>query len=222
MSTVTAPAPQVSPLADMQTIADLVEHLGGIPLERIRLHPTIGTATDKDVICAKGCELIDGVLVEKPMGYFESRLAVILGYFIETFLEIHNLGFTLGEEATQRIIEGKVRKPDLSFYLWERFPSELLPAVQILEMAPDWAVEVISPGNTLAEMDRKRGEYFEGGTHLVWQVYPETCRVRVFTAVDIFTEFGEDDTLDGSDVLPGFTLSIRRWFERAGQRAAKE
>ena len=64
---------------------------------------------------------------------------------------------------------------------------------------------------------RKRREYFAGGTRLVWQVYPATRRVRVYTTVDAFVELTEDDTLEGDPVLPGFTLSVRRWFERAGQ-----
>ena len=68
-------------------------------------------------------------------------------------------------------------------------------------------------------MDRKRGEYFaRRGARLVWQVYPDTRRVRVYRAVDQFEEVGEDQTLTGGAVLPGFTLSVRRWFEHAGRR----
>ena len=67
-------------------------------------------------------------------------------------------------------------------------------------------------------MARKRREYFAGGARLVWQVYPDTRTVEVYTDPDTFTTLGEDDTLTGDPVLPGFTLSVRRWFERAGQR----
>src|SRR6266516_2170972 len=79
---------------------------------------------------------------------------------------------------------------------------------------------LLSPSNTEGEMKRKRREYFAGGALLVWQVYPTTRRVRVYTAPDTFTELGEDETLDGSPVLPGFSLPVRRWFERAGRRQA--
>jgi Uma2 family endonuclease len=219
MSIVEAPVPPASPLAELHTVADLVQQLGGIPLERIRLHPLPGTATEEDVIRADGCELVDGVLVEKAMGYYESRLALVLGYFIEAYLESHDLGFALEGEAMTRVAPRQVRRPDLSCFFWERFPNRLLPLGQILKMTPDFAVEVISPGNTVAELDRKRREYFQGGARLVWQVSPERRTVRVYTSVTDFTELGDNDTLDGGDVLPGFSLSIRRWFERAGQRA---
>src|SRR5215468_1891250 len=65
-------------------LAELVEQLGDIPLERIRMRPPPGTATEADVLAAleaprkRICELIDGVLVEKPMGYTESILASYL------------------------------------------------------------------------------------------------------------------------------------------------
>jgi Uma2 family endonuclease len=104
--------------------------------------------------------------------------------------------------------------------LWSHFPGRLLPPGAFLNRAPDLAVEIISPSNTAREMERKRREYFAGGARLVWQVYPATRRVRVYTDPDAVTELGEDETLDGSPVLPGFSLSVRRWFERAGQRQA--
>jgi Uma2 family endonuclease len=134
------------------------------------------------------------------------------------FIREHNLGILLGADAMVRMQLGRVRLPDVSFYSWEQFPNRLLPRGQILGRTPDLAVEVISPSNTTGEMEQKRREYFAGRARLVWQVYPETRRVRVYTAVETFEEFGEDQTLTGGAVLPGFTLSIRRWFEYAGRR----
>jgi Uma2 family endonuclease len=211
---------------DIETLADLLHRLGDIPLERIRFRPYPGTATEQDVLEAEArtgrlCELVDGVLVEKAVGYYECRLAVVLGYFLESYLvEKNDLGIVLGEAGMTRMEPGLVRMPDVAFYSWEHFPNRLLPAGAFLEIAPDLAVEILSPSNTEREMDRKRREYFDGGTRLVWQVYPPTRRVRVYTAVDAFVECDENQTLEGGTVLPGFTLSIRRWFERAGQREA--
>src|ERR1043166_1107295 len=101
------------------TVADLIEDLEGIPPSRILLHPTPGTATEKDVIEAEArtnrlCELWDGVLVEKPMGFYESRLAVILAHFLEDFLELNDLGFVIGEAGMLRVRPGQVRLPDVS------------------------------------------------------------------------------------------------------------
>ena len=76
-------------------------------------------------------------------------------------------------------------------------------------------VEVLSPGNTAAEMDRKLCEYFDAGVELVWYVDPRARVVRVYKSYDDCVTLTEDDELDGGHVLPGFRLSIREWFERA-------
>lgn len=214
-----------SPIAppEIETLADLLHRLGDIPLERIRFRPYPGTATEQDVIETEArtgrlCELVDGVLVEKAMGFYESRLGVILSHFIESYQDHNDLGIVLAADGMTRIEPGLVRMPDVAFYAWEHFPKRLLPPGAFLHLAPDLAVEILSPSNTAREMDRKRSEYFAGGSRLVWQVYPPAQHVRVYTSVDNFVELTEEDTLDGGSVLPGFTLSIRRCFERAGQR----
>ena len=222
MSTMTLAAPD-APATPLRTVGDVLEMLNDIPPSRILLDPVPGTATEEDVIrtAARGrrlCELVAGVLVEKAMGYYESTLAMILGHFLYAHLDENDLGFVAGEAGMMRPAPGLVRMPDVAFYAWTQFHDRLLPREQILGRTPELAVEILSPSNTEAEMDRKRGEYFAGGARLVWQVYPETRRVRVYTAVDAFEEIGDDQTLTGGSVLPGFTLSVRRWFERAGRR----
>src|SRR5271155_3085907 len=82
--------------ADIKTLADLQRRLGGIPLERIWFHPAPGTATEKDVIAAEArenrlCELVDGTLVEKAMGFEESRLAGRLLYLVSSYLDKNDL-----------------------------------------------------------------------------------------------------------------------------------
>jgi Uma2 family endonuclease len=79
-------------------------------------------------------------------------------------------------------------------------------------VVPDLAVEVVNEGNTAGEMARKRHEYFATGVQLVWLVDPRTRTVEVYTAPDQLTLLHEEQTLDGSTVLPGFTLSLRELF----------
>ena len=90
------PTPAPAP-ASIQTLADLMERLGGVPLERIRFHPAPGTALEQDVLEAEKqgllCELVDGVLVEKAMGYTESILAAFLIEMLNAFVRPRNLGF---------------------------------------------------------------------------------------------------------------------------------
>jgi hypothetical protein len=61
----------------------------------------------------------------------------------------------------------------------------------------------------------EREEYFRAGVRLVWEAYPQTRVVKVFTALDRSTTVSDDDTLDGGEVLPGFKLSVRNGFARA-------
>jgi Uma2 family endonuclease len=209
--------------APPETVADLLKRLGDIPPSRIRLQPPPGTATEKDVIAAEAktgrlCELVDGVLVEKAMGYYEDLLGSVLIELMGAFARRHKLGFVLGAAGMMRPRLGLVRMPNVAFYSWSQFPNRRLPRGQILGRIPDLAVEVLSPKNTRKEMERKRREYFGGGARLVWQVYPKKQRVRVYAAVGEFEEFAEDQALTGGAVLPGFTLSVRQWFELAGQR----
>ena len=202
------------------SVADLQERLGGIPIERIRLFPPPGCATEKDVIEIgthedRLYELEDGILVEKPMGWYESMLAMIIGTEINIFLRVHNLGKVLGADGTLKILPGMVKIPDVSFISWNRWPKEKLPRRPIPAIVPDLAVEVLSETKTKSEMEVKLKKYFRAGVRLVWYVDPETGTARVFTSPTDVAEIDENGMLDGGDVLPGFRFSLRQLFEEA-------
>jgi Uma2 family endonuclease len=205
--------------------SELWDSLGRIPPERIRMRPAPGTATEEDVIAAESrynrlCELIDGTLVEKTVGWHESRVGSLLSRFLDTFAEEHDLGFTFGADGMIRVEPGQVRMPDVSFVLWSHFPDRVLPVgEQILDLVPDLAIEVLSPSNTKAEMERKRREYFLGGCKLVWEIDPIKKTARVYTAPDESKLIRESGKLTGGEVLPGFELSLAELFARAEGRA---
>ncbi|MHB1561857.1 MAG: Uma2 family endonuclease [Isosphaeraceae bacterium] len=206
------------------TMADLLEALGNIPPERIRMRPPPGTATEDDVIAIHArekrlCELVDGVLVEKPMGYEESRLAVELIITIGVFLREYDLGAVAGPDGMIRLAPGLVRIPDVSFVLWGHLPERIGP---IPSMAPDLAIEVLSESNTRAEMQRKLEEYFSAGTQLFWYFDPRVRTVTVYTAPDQFVVLDQSGTLDGGDVLPGLVIPLRELFERVSLRRGPE
>jgi Uma2 family endonuclease len=142
-----------------------------------------------------------------------------LTFYLSDYLKTHDIGFLLGADGMVRVQPRQVRMPDISFYLWERFPGRILPAGAFLDLVPDLAVEMLSPSNTPREMARKLREYFAGGARLVWYVYPESRTVKCFWSVDQWKVVAEDGTLDGGDVLPGFSLALRDWFSRAAQQA---
>jgi Uma2 family endonuclease len=215
MSTVLAPTDTV------KTMADLLQKLGDIAPERILVQPPPGTATEHNVLVAleaphkRICELIDGVLVEKAMGYRESMLAIYLARVLDIFIELHDLGVLTGEAGLIRLWPGRVRIPDLAFVGWHQFPDRKIPEDQIPSLVPDLAIEILSPSNTPGEMLLKREDYFKIGTQLVWEINPRSRTVAVFTTAKTPDAIlHEMDSLDGSSVLPGFTLALRDLFAR--------
>ena len=131
------------------TLADLQRHLGDVPLERIRLYPPPGMASEKDALEIRAregrlCELVDGILVEKDMASFESLLAGLLIQWLNNFLDEHPLGVVLGEAGALRILPRRMRIPDVSFISWDRFPDRRLPADLVYRGAPDLAVEILA------------------------------------------------------------------------------
>lgn len=199
---------------------DLQAHLGGIPAHRIRLVPTPGEATEEDVLRVHAregrvCELIDGVLVEKGMATGESRLAAMLIFFIETYLQSNPIGGVLAPDGYLLLFPGQVRAADVSFISWKNMPGGRFPKDAIAPLTPELAVEILSKSNTAAEMKRKLKEYFLAGTQIVWYVDPEKQTVRVYSGPRRSVLLEEGHVLTGGKVLPGFTLSIRHWFETA-------
>jgi Uma2 family endonuclease len=212
------------PLKNVKNLKDLLSRLGEIPPERIRLYPSPGTATEKDLLHVLDhenvpCELIDGVLVEKPMGAKESFLAIELGFWIRLYLQSHPLGVVFGADATLRIMPHLIRLPDLSFVSASNLPGGLIPDEPVPDLVPDLAVEVLSIGNTRAEMLRKRREFFFAGTSLIWIVDPNKRTVDVYDAPDRFITYSEGDHLIGGDLLPGFAIEMRELFARVPKPA---
>jgi Uma2 family endonuclease len=162
-------------------------------------------------------ELVDGVLVEKTVGFYESYLAALLAGHLCTFVMERRLGIVAGADGPMRLAAGLVRMPDASYVSWDRLPDRQLPQAPIPDLVPDLAVEVLSEGNTQKEMDRKLRDYFTAGARLVWYVHPEDHTVEVFTGPDTSTVLREGQTLDGGAVLPGFTLSLQQLFAQPGK-----
>jgi Uma2 family endonuclease len=202
---------------EIQTLADLQERLGGVALDRIRFHPSPGTATVQDVLDTdrredKLCELVEGVLVEKAAGFTEAALAAFLLVPLSTFVRSCNLGIVTGGAGTVQIMPGLVRIPDVAFTNWDRLPNRRYPTAPIPQLAPNLAVEVLSRSNTPGEMAVKRQDYFAAGVEVVWEIDPDARTVAVYTAPTQSTVLGPADTLDGGIVLPGFTLPLQQLF----------
>jgi Uma2 family endonuclease len=165
--------------------------------------------------------LIDGTLVEKGMGHKEAAVGWELGALLWAFLQEHDLGYCTGADDLVRVMPKLVRGPDVAFVSWVTRPERVVPQEQISSKVPDLAVEVLSPSNTRKEMQIKLKEYFMGGVKLVWIIDPEKRTAEAYTAPDKMTPIPADGTLDGGEVLPGFTLPLARLFAKFGPPAKK-
>jgi len=182
--------------------------------------PFPGSATEADLENNRGltCELIDGVLVEKAMGTRESLLGSWINRQIGNYVDKDDLGVVLGEAGFIRLKDGQVRAPDATFIPWSSFPDEELPQEAYWSVKPFLIVEVLSPDNTKAEIDRKLGEFFAFGCKLAWVVDPKSRTAKVHTSVARFQIVDENGILDAGRALPGFKLYMSDLFAKLKRR----
>jgi Uma2 family endonuclease len=208
------------------TFDEVVSRLGNIPLTRIWKNPPPGMAKEADVLYADAhlnrlCELVDGVLVEKTMGYEESRLAMLLGRELQNYMDEADLGIVAGPDGMLTLAPGLVRIPDVSVVLWDSLPGGQMPAGPMPPVAPDIAIEVLSEGNTPAEMRRKVREYFDAGCRLVVLIDPHTRTTRQYVAAESYVTLSETDPLTCEPLLPGFRIPLKPLFDKAARRSKK-
>jgi Uma2 family endonuclease len=136
-------------------------------------------------------------------------LAVYLSTILQAFIGPRKIGLVTGADGMMRLFPNLVRMPDVAFTSWSRLPDGKIPTEQAPQLAPDLAIEILSPSNTKKEMNRKRGEYFEAGVRLVWIFHLDTRTVDVYTSAgQPDSVIGVGDMLNGRDVLPGFEHSV--------------
>lgn len=208
---------QAATASEIQTLADLLHSIGDIAPERVRLRPTPGTATKQDLLALEGrgdriYEVVDGVLVEKPMGYYESVVAATIVRILGSFVVPRKLGLVSGADGGLEFREGLIRVPDVGYAARERFPQVIDPTDRVPAIVPDLAVEILSKSNTAAEMKRKRMDYFQAGVRLVWMVDLATRTVAVYDQPENPTILSSTDTLTGGDVLPGLEVLVKDIF----------
>lgn len=200
-----------------ENIAELLHELGDIPPDRVRLDPLPGTATKRDLLRVHDrhrlCELIDGTLVEKAMGTPESYIAIEVAFALRVYLTKHDIGYVYGADGLVQVRPHRVR-PDVSFTSWLKRPDRTVPSIPITDLVPDLAVEVLSRSNTSREIERKLEDYFRSGVRLVWIIDPKSRTAEIHSGPDEVEPIDEAGSLDGRDVLPGFTISLAKLFER--------
>jgi Uma2 family endonuclease len=162
-------------------------------------------------------EFIDGEWVERKMGARASRISVILSRLLDVHAEATQAGSTLNSDCGYKIFQHKpklVRYPDVSFVRKQRLPEEGLPDGHMV-IAPDLAVEVVSPNDLAEEIEERIMDYLRASVPLMWVIYPKARCVRVVRQGGKAQYLTDADELSGEDVLPGFTCRIAELLDTA-------
>ncbi len=161
-------------------------------------------------------ELADGALVERHMSVESSAVAMDLMARVRTFVRSHGLGTVTGPDCGYKLFPDDpkaLRYPDGAFVRRGRFPDDRPPRRGHAALAPDLAVEVVSPNDEAEEVEARVCDFLRAGVGLVWVVYPGSRSAYALRPAGAAARLAESGELSGEDVLPGFTCPLRDLFQ---------
>lgn len=153
------------------------------------------------------------LLTMPPAGALHGDVAMAIGARLRVYVSQKQLGKVLAAETGFKIHTDPdtVRAPDVAFVVQERISPAGLPR-GYWELAPDLVVEVVSTHDRAADVQDKVEEWLEAGVRRVWVVYPDTQTIQVHRSLKELAVLKPGDTLDGEDVLPGFSCAVEELF----------
>lgn len=166
-------------------------------------------------------QLVHGeVVLVTPPSRAHSRVMRAIFRALDRYVEARGLGEVYPDGTGYELPPGDdtVRLPDVSFVRAGREPAEV-GLRGFPRMAPDLAVEVLSPSDTPKEIREKRTDYLEAGTAVVWLVDLDARGVEVWTPGAAPRWVGADGALDAAPVLPDFTIPVRQLFAGVARAA---
>jgi len=176
--------------------------------------PLTAAEVERLSLPGKQVELVRGrLIVREPPGTRHGAISAKLAYYLSEFALPRGLGIVFAQDTGFKIAHDPdtVRAPDVAFVAQDR--SSRIPATGYAELAPDLAAEILSPGDTPAEVLAKLADWLAAGTALVWLIDPQRSEVHVYRKDGTLAVLTANDALDGEDVLPDFTCPVRQIFE---------
>lgn len=161
-------------------------------------------------------EIVNGELIDMGnSGAKHGYIAVVLSAALFNSVSTQKLGAIFDSSTAFKMKSGNKRSPDISFMAKERLQGLKDLPDGFLEGAPDLAVEILSPSNTVEEIHNKLVEYFENGSRLVWVIHPKEEYVLVYrSAQQPDRLLKSTDSLNGEEIVPDFTLPIADLFQK--------
>lgn len=159
-------------------------------------------------------ELVHGKVQEAGMGARSARITSEILALLVTHVRTHRLGIVFNSDAQYRCFPDDprhIRLPDLSFVASGRFPEDREPD-GLIEIAPNLAVEIVSPNDGAEEIEARRCDFLSVGTEQFWIVYPKAKTVHVYRSDGSCRVFREKDTLDVGPLFPEFRPLVADFF----------
>ena len=178
------------------------------------------TYTPEDLLLmpnGKDFELVDGDLVETHVSTLSSWVGGRAYRLLASYVEDRDMGVVWPADNGLQCFPddpGKVRRPDTSFIVRERYSVNQL-SEGFLHVAPDLVVEVISPNDLVRDVEKKIAEYLGAGVRLLWVIDPDARIVHVYRGNGSAARLKQDDELSGEDVVPGFRCLVNDLFPKA-------
>jgi Uma2 family endonuclease len=170
--------------------------------------PPVATAPDDMLF-----EIVDGQVVEKPVGAYSTWLAFQLAAWLDAYVREHRLGIVVTEMVfildAQRNLR---RRPDVAFVSAERWPiGQPPPPEGDWDVIPDLAVEVLSPREETRHSLRKVNEYFRYGVKEVWLAAPEDRMVYLYRDAKSARILQADEELS-TPLIPVWQTTVGEWL----------
>jgi Uma2 family endonuclease len=180
------------------------------------------TLKDLEDIEARGCirEIVHGQWVEieeeKMAGELHGAIATHLILAVGSYVKAHHLGRVYPADTTYILEEDEhgiqlMRLPDVSFVAAHRVKTH--DRETYYQLAPDLAIEIISPSERAVAVRAKLKDYLRTGVRQVWHIYPDTQEVVVHLPDGTLHTYTTGQSIPGADVLPGFTLPVADIFD---------
>jgi Uma2 family endonuclease len=161
------------------------------------------------------CELLRGELIMMtPAGAEHGRIAASVAAVLTVHVKQNHLGVVMGAETGFLIRRDPdtVRAPDVAFVRAQRYPSGRVEG--FFEGPPDLAVEILSPSDRASHVLAKVQDWLAAGCGWVWVVDPETATIALYRSRSEFQLLTAAESLDGGDLLPGFSVPVASLFSR--------
>jgi Uma2 family endonuclease len=179
-------------------------------------------ATSEDLASLEGdgyrYDLLEGNLIRvSPAGFRHGRLAAEIARRLGNFLAQHPaLGVVVGAETGFRLSRNPdtVLGPDAAVVASGRLPPSEAQ-IGFLELAPDLAVEIVSPTDRWTTVSGKVDAYLAAGVRVVWVIEPDARAVRVYSTEGAEQRLHADrgDVLRAEALMPGFSLALAELFD---------